>query len=163
LFTSTNNEARTLYQDDNLKYTLYKPNFVNTANGSATYVAADYDSLQLATGGVNFARGEPASVVTSANAAGTVTITSGLSTVTAGGTSFVALFAVGDYIAIRTTTGFEVAKIKTITSNTVLVVVSAFTVSASGRQYFRTVAGTVDYVNKDYPATIHLRDTSTKL
>ncbi|MDX2084692.1 MAG: hypothetical protein SFZ03_04820 [Candidatus Melainabacteria bacterium] len=73
-------------------------------------------------------------VAQSANLTGTVSVSSGSSTVTGSGTSFSTQFQVGDVIAV---TGSESRRITTISSNTALTVASNFSTTASGATYKR--------------------------
>lgn len=160
LFTSTNNRAWTPYQDENIKYRLFKAQFGPSA-GYVNMVPNNYEFFELQDGAGRFKRGETAFVVNS-NAAGTISVTDGSNTVTGVGTAFNSLFSVGDYIAIRINTqDYEVSRINEIVSATSMVLAETMKVSSSGRNYFKTTVGTVDYHNPSQNR-MHLKGSSAK-
>lgn len=165
LFTSTNDQAWTPYQDENLKYRLYKATFDTSSTGTATFGLDDYEFFKLSAGNPDFIREEVAYVVKGAVGAGSISVQEGSPVVNGVGTSFVSMFTVGDYIAVQNETGisYSVGRIKHIVSNTELRIDGAFTVSLVGRPYYRAIAGIVDYANASHPATLHIRKSSAKI
>lgn len=160
LFTSTNNRAWTPHQDENIKHTLFKCQFA-PSQGYVNMVPNNYEFFKLEEGAGTFRRGETVFVVNS-NAAGTINITAGSKNVTGVGTAFNSLFAVGDYIAIRVATqDYEVSRIAEITSPTAMVLDETMKTTITGRNYFKTVTGTVDYSNAS-ESRLHLKSSSAK-
>lgn len=162
LFTSTNNMAWTPYQAENLTFIIYKAQYTNSS-GIVHIPLNNYEFLNIDGISGNFRRGETAFVVRT-NAAGTITTTNGLSTITGSGTTFTSTFAVGDNIAIYHSANntYSVARINMINSNTSLVLDEIMTVTGSGKTYFKTVVGTVDYFNNKPPARLILKGSSAK-
>lgn len=160
LFTSTNNRAWTPYQDENIKHNIYKCQFAPSA-GYVNMMPNNYEFFQLEEGAGKFRRGETVFVVNT-NAAGTINIVNGSRNVTGVGTAFNSLFAVGDYLAIRVAAqDYEVSRIAEITSPTAMVLDETMKTTITGRNYFRTVVGQVDYMNAA-DRRLHLKKSSAK-
>lgn len=161
LFTSTNNSAWTPYQDENMKFTIYKANF-NQASGSVNLTNKDHEFFDLTSYSGSFQGGEKVFKVNT-NAAGTVSTQEDSNVITGVGTSFNTYFTVGDYIAfLDTGSTYELAKIVTINSATSMIVDEFAKVTRTGRTYFKTIAGEVSYFNENEPARLILEESSAK-
>jgi len=162
LFTSTNNMAWTPYQDENLTFRIYKAQYTDNS-GDLFFNLKDYEFFNIGSYTGKFRRGETAFVV-KANAAGTISTTNGSPVVTGTGTSFTSLFALGDYIAIHNSTSstYDVARISAIANNTSMTLDEVMKDNRTGRNYFRTVAGKVDYFNTQAPEKLFLKDSNAK-
>ena len=161
LFTSTNNSAWTPYQDENLKFTIHKAVFNNSA-GWQRLQNEDLEFFSLLSYSGKFSRGETAYVKKSSNLAGTISTQAGSNVITGIGTSFNTAFAVGRYIAIlNTSTGkYEVSKIVEINGGSSMVLEEDMKVTQTGRTYYRTKAGIVNYFNTKEPAMLFLEESS---
>lgn len=159
LFTSTNNTAWTPYQDENMKFRLFKADYTQ-ASGNVTFTNKDTEFFTCNAYSGTFQRGEEV-YVDSANAAGT--ISSSGRVINGSGTTFTSLFNVGEHILyfIDANT-VEVAKIKRITNDTRMVIDKRPSSTLSGDNYFKTVTGEVDFWSTDDPVRLVLEKSSAK-
>lgn len=99
LFTSTNGTAWRSYQDEDIKFNLYRHNF-NASTGSVTIINDDHEFITIENSIGRFKAGETAYVVKSRNAAtsNTVSVVSGNNQIA--GTNLSTTYAAGDFILI---------------------------------------------------------------
>ena len=161
LFTSTNNRAWTPYQDENMRFAIKRARFT-AQSGSVHLVNNDVEFFNLASYSGKFQRGETVFVRKNTNLAGTISTVAGSNVITGNGTAFNTAFAVGRTIAIRnqSTGRYEVAKITEINGPTSMVLGEDMKITASGRTYYRTVSGTMDYFNRIEPVQMFLDDST---
>lgn len=162
LFTSTNNMAWTPYQDENLTFVIHKAQFTDT-NGDLLLHLNDYEFFDLSAYTGKFERGETVFAV-KANLAGTVSTTNGSNVITGSGTTFTNQFAAGDVIAIFNSADstYDVARVVNITNNTSMTVDELMKDTRTGRTYFKTVSGIVDYFNTQAPERLFLKRSTAK-
>jgi hypothetical protein len=145
LFTSTNNKAWTPYQDENLKFQLYKAAFTS-ASGTFNMTNKDHEFFTLSSYAGKFKRGESV-FVSGSNLAGTIAANTTSQTITGNGTTFTSSFAVGEHIVYKNGTDNQVLKVTAIANNTSMSV-SEYPSSANNvGLYLKTVSGVVDYFN----------------
>jgi hypothetical protein len=159
LFTSTNNRTWQSYQDEDLKFTLYRRDF-NIPAGAVTLTNEDNEFLTLTNINGDFESGEL--VYTLKERAGgtsnTVTVSSGNTQVSGSGLS--STYAVNDYIYIYNdlNTVFDIFKIKNVTSTTLTV---DKPVLFSGEYNAKpAVVGNIIYYNYRSPEIMHLEKSS---
>ena len=162
LFTSTNNMAWTPYQAENMTFIVHKAE-INDTSGNIYMSLNNYEFFDLSTYSGNFRRGETA-FANRANAAGSISTTNGSNVVTGTGTTFTTTFAVGDHVAIFNSAdgSYDVSRISSITNNTSMVLDEVMKDTRTGRTYFKTVVGVVDYFNTKTPARLFLKESSAK-
>jgi hypothetical protein len=161
LFTSTNNKAWTPYQDENLKFKLYKAAFANTS-GSFDMTNKDHEFFTVSSYAGKFKRGEKV-FVQSSNSAGTIAANTTSQTITGTGTSFASIFAAGENIVYINGTDYQVLEIASVANNTSLTVREFPSGANSAANYFRTVSGNVDYFNTSgNPVRLILENSSAK-
>jgi hypothetical protein len=160
LFASTNNRAWTAFQNENLKFAIFRNEY--TTKKSTIYLGTrdcEFLTVDSATG--DFAEGEYVAKVT-ANSAGTISVTSGNTTITGTGTNF-SQHQLGDTLVIYTGANtYELAEISAITSNTVLTVKEAIETSNSAASYFESIVGRASYWSPNEPAKLVLQDSTAR-
>jgi hypothetical protein len=162
LFTSTNNRAWTAYQDENLKFTIYRNNFTS-AQGSVTLTNPSNEFLKIdtATAG-RFVEGEKVYVDTGGvYLSGNVDVVAGNTTVVGIGTAFQSEYSAGEHIVVNSDTSPEVLEIASVANNTHLIIKDIPTANSTG-EHFKTVTGTVSYYNTIEPRMIILDNSSAK-
>jgi len=160
LFTSTNNRAWQSYQDEDLKFILYRRNF-ETPTGSVTLTNEDHEFLSVANITGDFQSGE--TVYTLKNHSGltanTVSLVTGNTTI--GGTSLSDTYAVNDYIYAVSGANEDLFKILEVSSGSIVVdKPSRFTGSFEGRP---AVIGRIVYYNNRTPDMMVLENSSASL
>ena len=161
LFTSTNNSAWTAYQDENIKFTLYKAAF-SAASGTVYLTNRDTEFFTVNAISGSFTSEEWVGVE-GANAVGTVAVTAGNNTIVGTSTTFESTYSVGEVIVIRPTSNtYEVLEISAIASNTSLTVVESPISSNASANYFASVAGQVSLFNANEPARLFLDESLAK-
>lgn len=161
IFTSTNNKTWTPYQDENLKFTVYKAEFsssegyIELTNPDNEFLILDPDTQ------ASFQVGERVFIDPEGNyETGTVTIASGNTSVIGSGTLFPNEYTVGEHIVIDDTR--EVLKIASIANNTFMTLSEIPLFSIENSNHFKTVTGTVSYFNRNTPVTLILENSSAK-
>lgn len=165
LFTSTNNKTWTPYQNENLKFKLYGSRFT-TSTGTLKLTNKDHEflSVQNVTGG--FLGGEYVFTdKTSGFATGTVSIVSGNTTVNGSGTTFLSSYTAGEAIVVKIGAtapyAYQVLKIKSIQSNTVMTLQDVPTVTETGNAtHYQTAVGNLIEVNNGDPQMIILENST---
>lgn len=161
LFTSTNNRTWTPYQDENLKFKLYKATF-SPKEGSVKLTNKDHEFFSIENINGQFQDSEQVFPIKTVFNAGTVSVTSGSRAVVGSGTTFQTSYQVNDYIIIKNGTLYEAHKIKTITSNTAMTLNGEVLFTASGLSHYAAPVGTLIYVNSDEPPRMILERSSAR-
>jgi len=157
LFTSTNNRAWESYQDEDLKFTLYRHDF-NSSTGSVTLTNDDHDFLSIESSIGKFRQGELAysEKSLSGGTGSTVSVVSGNNTIT--GTSLDDTYSVGDFILIESGSDKGLHKIANVSSSSIILTGPAlFTATAS---HTPVVTGEVVYYNARNPRELYLENSS---
>lgn len=161
LFTSTNNRAWTPYQDENLKFKLYKAAFTNSS-GSFEMTNKDNEFFTISSYAGKFKRNEKV-FVNSSNLTGTVSANTTSQTITGTGTSFASTFTSGENIVYVNGSDYQVLEIVSVANNTSMTVLEYPSGANSAANYFRTVSGNVDYFNTTgNPTRLILENSSAK-
>ena len=167
LFTSTNNKTWTPYQDENLKFNLYKAQFTSST-GSLKLVANDPEFFNIASYTGKFVNDEYVFLANKpATKTGSVTLFAGNSTVIGTSTLFSTEFDIGDHLVVRNATNnvYQVLKISAIANNTTLSVVDLPTenvVSANNSNFWSSPVGRVSYFDDSAPVIMVLEGSSAK-
>lgn len=170
LFTSTNNKAWTPYQNENLKFVLYRAQFT-AASGYVTLTNKDNEFLRVSNvvstnTGSYFTNDE---YVFSANAmstpAGTITLVAGNTTITGVSTAFNTNFEPGEFLVVNyNTTEYQVLKIASIANTTTMTVSDIPTANvSSANTFWRSAVGKVSYFTIGEPPMLILEDSSAKV
>lgn len=167
LFTSTNNKTWTPYQDENLKFNLYKAAY-NTSSGTMKLVANDPEFFSLSSYTGDFVNDEYVFLANKpATKTGTVTLTAGNSTVTGVSTAFATEFDIGEYLVVKNvaTNNYQVMRISAIANNNSMSVVDLpieSVAAASNVNFWSSPVGRVSYFDKANPAILILENSSAK-
>jgi hypothetical protein len=165
LFTSTNNKTWTPYQNENLKFKLYGSRFTS-ATGTLKLTNNDHEFLSVQNVAGGFLGGEYVFTdKTSSFAAGTVTITAGNTTVNGTSTTFLSSYTAGQAIVVKIGASapyaYQVLKIKSIQSNTVMTLQDVPTVTATGNAtHYQSAIGKLIEVNNGDPQMIILEEST---
>lgn len=157
LFTSTNNRAWESYQDEDIKFSLYRYNF-NASSGVATFETDNHEFFTLTDTTGRFAVGERAYAFKGGSTTYNVSVTSGSDVVTGTGLN---VFNVGDFIYVENVNGnINLLKVES-TANDELTVegVATFTGNFAAR---RVVVGNVAYFDRRKPDFIVLESSSAR-
>ena len=160
LFTSTNDRTWTPYQDENIKYKMYRANFSNsTGYVQLTNKDSEYFSIQSVTGTF---KNDELVFRQDANTAGTLSVVAGNNTITGSGTSFGGTgLTNGDWIAIHNGSGgYEVVQIDTVVSSTSMTTVQDIKFTDGSAEFFPTVVGRATLFDLTTPARLYLDDSS---
>ena len=161
LFTSTNNKTWTPYQNENLKFNLYKASFTQ-ATGYATLTNKDHEFLELSGITGQFLQREKA-FIQGSNLTGTIAVTAGSTTITGVSTLFDAQLTVGEHIVYKPTAStYQLLKINTINSNTSLTVADIPFSSNSAANFYKSPVGDVVYFTTIEPKVIILENSTAK-
>jgi hypothetical protein len=158
LFTSTNNKAWKSYQDEDLKFTLYRHDF-NSTQGSITLTNNDHEFFTLLDWNGQFTQGEYVYQLKD-NVGGNDTISISVGSKTITGTDLDDTYAAGDYILIEDSgqTRKDVFKIAEIVSASEMTTVKkASFAGATGRP---VVLGKATYHNFRRPETLYIEESS---
>ena len=163
LFTSTNNRAWKSYQDEDVKFNLYRHDF-NESTGTLTLTTKDHEFLSVDDITGRFNVGETIYQVKSllAPTSETVSIAQGASVVT--GTDLDVTYAVGDFILIQTSGGDnkDIFKVVSVDSTAQLTLNKPAAVGITNGSGQPVVLGTLSYYDKRTPNEMHLQDSSAK-
>ena len=158
LFTSTNNLAWTAYQDENMKFQLYKAQF--DTSGTVNFTNDDHEFLSVSNVGV-FRIGEQVGVMNANVSAQTISTDNDSKVITASGG--LGIFETGDYLGYyANTTVVDFVQVKTATSATSLTLYETPKYSNTSTTFFKTVVGEISYFDRNTPAQIHLKNSSAK-
>jgi hypothetical protein len=155
LFTSTNNRAWTAYQDEDLKFTVYRYNF-NTDAGSLTLETDDLEFFETRNTLGQFVPGELVYSFVPNLSPVQIAATTNSVTATGSGSS---TFNVGDYVYLQSGTDKDILRIVSTAQNQIKF--DRFpTINAS--QARRVVAGTLSYFNPLKPFFMVLERSSAR-
>lgn len=157
LFTSTNNRSWQSYQDEDLKFILYRRNF-DKSDGNVTLTNEDHEFLSVSNITGDFQSGETVYALKnhSGSTANTVSLVTGNTTI--GGTSMSDTYAVNDYIYAVSGANEDLFKILEVSSGSIVVdKPSRFTGSFEGRP---AVIGNIVYYNNRSPDMLVLENSS---
>lgn len=160
LFTSTNNRAWQSYQDEDLKFVLYRRDF-DKPNGTLTLTNEDHEFLSITSVTGDFQSGEIVYALKNhlGATANTVSLVTGNTTIT--GTSLSDTYAVNDYIYVVSGANEDLFKILEVSAGTMTVdKPSRFTGSYEGRP---AVTGKIVYYNNRSPDNMILEGSSASL
>lgn len=158
LFTSTNNRAWKSYQDEDIKFNLYRHNF-NVGSGTVTFVNDDHEFLTTENNIGRFTTGEIVYKLFDSDAAtsNTVSVVSGSNQIT--GTGLSTTYAAGDYIILDDgSTNKQILKVNSA-SSTVIVADRPVSFTATLACNPITV-GTLVHYDPRYPTFIILEGSS---
>jgi hypothetical protein len=160
LFTSTNNRAWKSYQDEDIKFVLYRHNF-NTNTGTVELETDNQEFLTLESTIGRFITDELVYAFKGANTF-SVNLTSGSNIITGSG---LVNYDVGDYFYVETPTEEkDVLKILSINpAGTEAVIARPPLVSGNSLQSQPVVVGKVNYFNTREPTFIALEQSSARL
>lgn len=160
LFTSTNNMAWTPYQDENMKFIIWRAEYTSKT-GSLDLRLKNYEFFDLETVVGDFRRGETVFAVRQFMS-GTISTTAGSRVVNANGIDLRTLFRVGEYIAIynQEDDTHDVSRISSIINATSMTLDEYMTDNLTSRRFFKTVIGVCDYFNKKEPIRLFLKNSS---
>lgn len=162
IFTSTNNKTWTPYQDENLKFNLYRGVFY-TETGNVSLTNRDNEFLNLVLpSNVDFREGESVYVSSNTFASGTISVNTGNTTIIGSGTLFSSEYETGEHIVLDDGAGIvQVARIASIANNTVMTL-SDVPFNTFSANHYKSVTGKVSYYNKTDPVKLILDDSSAK-
>lgn len=165
LFTSTNNRAWTAYQDEDLKFVLYRHDF-NAATGTVTLTNADHEFFTLSNWDGRFAPGELLYQTT--GSASTVSMALNSSVITASGVDLSTIYSAGDYILVSNSgnTRSDIFKIASVDSSTEMTTTKPTSFVVTNGSGTPIVVGEITYYNKIEPNTVYIKNssaTATKL
>ena len=159
LFTSTNNRAWKSYQDEDIKFALYRHNF-NSATGSITMTNDDHEFFTLSDWDGRFQTEEI--VYKEINAGYTVNMTQNTNVITQSGNDFAIDYAAGDLVLITDSGGnnSEIFRIASVDSSTQMTTDHPVSFNGSGATAKAIVGGTVSHYNKYNRSTLHIKGSS---
>lgn len=162
LFTSTNNRAWTPYQDENLKFKLHRLKYT-TGTGTMTMTNRDHEFFTI--GSVSGAFEKTENIFRQAPAqTGSVSITSGSSTISGTGTTFTSDYQQGQYIVVEHATDrYEVLEISQIPSDVSLIVKDVALATGSTGTHYKSPAGKLEWLTSKTPSMLMLKDSSARL
>lgn len=158
LFTSTNDRTWTSYQDEDVKFTLYRYAF-GTGEGTVTLQTDSPEFFTLSDWGGALRNGE----LVYAFKTGTVnaTFTQGSSVVT--GTNIGNVYQVGDYIYVQDTQGVkDLVKVAIVAANNDSVTLDGAAKFSGTFQTRACVAGIINHYSKARPQTLYLEESSAR-
>lgn len=163
IFTSTNNRSWTSYQDENLKFTLYKKQFRNE-RGWVTLTNPYNEFLEISnTTSLDFTVGENVFVSSNTYLTGNVSITAGNTTIVGDGTLFTSEYSVGEHIVVEIEAGdYQALEILSIQNNTSMSVTDIPFDTVASIPHYRSVVGIVEQYNTTSPATLVLSGSTAK-
>lgn len=159
LFSSTNDRTWNSHQDENIKYTLYRANFsANSGYLELTNKNSEYLTVNSVSGTFN---NDEYVFVNSANLTGTISMTSGNTTILGTTTTFSSTFGVGSHIVLfANTTTYDVLEILSVTNNTVMIAKDVPKYTNTAANFFKSIVGTVALFDSNEPVRLFL-DNST--
>lgn len=159
LFTSTNNRAWTAYQDEDIKFTLYRHDF-NAATGSVTFTNADHEFFTLSDWDGRFQAGEL--IYQTVGSPNTISMVLNSQVITASGVDLSTIYSAGDYIRVVNSgdTRSDIFRIVSIDSATQMSTDRPTSFVVSNGTGTPVVVGEITYYNKVEPDTIHVKNSS---
>jgi len=157
LFTSTNDSAWTPYQDENIKFTLYKAEFADNGAMKLSNKNTEFFTLDNISG--DFIVGEEMFVV-NANVDGNVSVSTNSKTITGTGLS---VFNNNDKFAYyANSTIIDVLTVDQVVSNTEIIVKETPKYANTNTTFFKTVSGTVTYYDRNTPSQIYIDNSNAR-
>lgn len=162
LFTSTNDKAWTPYQDEDLKFTLFKTTFT-ASSGSVTLTNDNHEFLTTANTAGIFLPDELVFSTTGTALSANVTIIPG-NTVVTGNVNFQSIFTADEYLVVEK--GGIIEALKVASANTtalILVDIPTNAVSGNATNVYRSPVAKISYFNtrEDTP-TMVLKQSNAK-
>lgn len=159
LFTSTNNRAWKSYQDEDIKFNLYRHDF-NAAVGSVTLTNEDHEFFTLSDWNGRFQSEEI--VYKETGVSGTVSMIQGTSSITQLAGDFTADYAAGDYIHLSNGTNSDIFQIISVDNALEMTTnkPNPFDFTTGTLTGTSIVAGVVSYYNKFNRSVMHLKRSS---
>ena len=161
LFTSTNNRAWKSYQDEDLKFNLYRHDF-NSSTGTITFEAPDQEFFTFTSWDGSFQPGEEVyqELALTGNTSPTVTVVAGSTSVA--GTDLDDTFTNGDWIKLTTNGGGleEIVQIESVDDANTLTIDRPSTNNVLAGTIDLIVKGEVDHVDARQPDKLHLRNST---
>ena len=156
LFSSTNNMAWKSYQDEDLKFTIYRHKF-NSGTGAVTMTNDDHEFFTLSDWTGRFSDGEEiyTSLALSGSTSSSVTMVSGTNVIS--GTALGDTYAAGDRILIAAGINKEIFEIASVDSSTEMTATKKISYQAgAGSTGTPVVTGTISHYNPLERGTMHL-------
>lgn len=157
LFTSTNNRAWKSYQDEDIKFNLYRHEF-NSAAGTITLTNDDHEFLTLSDWDGRFTPGEI--VYKDVSNGYSVSMVQNTSVITQSGNDFAVDYAAGDYIMVTAGSNSEIFRIASVDSSTQMTTDHPCPFNGSSATGKPLVAGVVSHYNKRTANELHLKQSS---
>jgi len=161
LFTSTNNKAWKSYQDEDLKFTLYRHDY-NASSGSVTMTNADHEFLTLSDWDGYFNWGELVyeEKSRSGSTGATISMAEGTNVIT--GTALDDTYAVGDFIKVENSgqTRVDLFEVATVESAGEITTTKKTSFAVSSGTGTPVVAGRVCYQDARRPESLYIKDSS---
>jgi hypothetical protein len=162
LFTSTNNSAWKSYQDEDVKFTIRRQNFVGPT-GVVTMTNADHEFLTVENLNGRFTQGELIyqEKAIQGSTGANVAIVSGSTTVT--GTSLDDTYATGDYIKISQNAPgvlYDIFQVTNVVNANQITVNKPSSFTASSAPGIPVVAGHLSYYNINNPYEMQLENST---
>lgn len=161
LFTSTNNKAWTPYQDENLKFKLYKSLFT-ASSGQLTLTNKNDEFFYIANVSGTFTENEYVFVDSNTYLTGNVTVNAGNTTIVGTGTLFTSEYEEGEHIVVDYPSNTQVLEISSIANNTYMTVSDIPKEDATDVVHYNSVVGKVSYFYNRDPKTLCLTNSSAK-
>lgn len=163
LFTSTNNSAWKSYQDEDLKFTLYRHNF-NQSSGSVTLTTNDLEFLTVDDITGRFNPGELIYQEKALSGGTQSTVSIPLDSNTMTGVALDETYVVGDYVLVQNAgaTLKDVFVVTNVDSTTQLTLNKPASFLVSGGTAAPIVVGNLSYYNLRNPFEMHLEQSSAR-
>ncbi len=161
LFTSTNNQAWKSYQDEDIKFKLYRHNF-NASSGSLTLTNNDHEFFTLSDWDGKFQQGEFL-YQERTRASGTgATVSMALNTKVITGTALDDTYAAGDYIKIENSgaTREDIFQIVSVDSASQMTADKPTSFVVSNGAHTPLIAGRVTLHDQRHPEVLHIAESS---
>ena len=157
LFTSTNNRAWKSYQDEDIKFNLYRHEF-NSATGTITLTNDDHEFLTLSDWDGRFTPGEI--VYKTVSNGYSVAMVQNTNVITQSGNDFAVDYAAGDYIMVTAGSNSEIFRIASVDSSTQMTTDHPCPFNGASATGKPLVAGKVSHYNKRTANELHLKQSS---
>lgn len=160
LFTSTNNRAWQSYQDEDIKFTLYRSDF-SASSGTITLTNEDHEFLTISGITGDFQSGETVYAIKtlSPGTGNTVSLSTGNTEIT--GTLLSDTYAIGDFMYVQSGLNVDLFKVLDVTATTMIVDKPAkFTGSFTANP---AVTGRIVYYNNRSPDMMVLENSSASV
>jgi hypothetical protein len=162
LFTSTNNRAWKSYQDEDIKFTIYRHNF-SAATGTVVLTDDDQEFLTLSNWDGRFNPGEY--LYKQMSAGYVVNIVQNTSVITTTGNDFSADYSAGDFIHVTNSANdtTEIFRIASVDSATQMTTTQPCYFNGSNATGKPVVAGKINHYNTRTANVVHLKQSSATI